>query len=150
MFGHAALALAALLQSPPRTCPIIMVETFALLFFDAGSAAISDDARSHLDDRVRLILDREYPMHVQLIGGADRVGSRGANRRLSYRRAIAVRDYLVSRGVPPSHIEVRAFGEDRTLVETSDGVPEPQNRVVQLFVAPDPREPPQVPACRTG
>ncbi|MEO0501670.1 MAG: OmpA family protein, partial [Pseudomonadota bacterium] len=47
-------------------------------------------------------------------------------------RADAVRAYMVGQGVPESVIATEAFGESRLLVETADGVREPQNRRVEI------------------
>jgi peptidoglycan-associated lipoprotein len=147
MIGPALAALAAFAQPESLACRIVMAESFSLLFFETGSTALSRRVRADLDDWVRVASSRLYPTRFILIGGTDRVGSRDANLRLSHRRAWAVRDYLVGRGIERAHIEVSAFGEDRPLVETADEVAEPQNRLVQLTAAPDAREPSARPAC---
>ncbi len=43
-----------------------------------------------------------------------------------------MRAYLVGQGVPETAIATEAFGETRLLVETADGVREPQNRRVEI------------------
>jgi outer membrane protein OmpA-like peptidoglycan-associated protein len=48
------------------------------------------------------------------------------------RRANAVRDALVRKGVPTQAITV--IGEQGLLVQTGDGVREPQNRRVEILV----------------
>ncbi len=55
---------------------------------------------------------------------------------LSRRRAWRVHDWLVDAGVPDAAITVRYYGEDRPLVETEDGVREPQNRRVEIALEP--------------
>lgn len=64
-----------------------------------------------------------------------------ANLRLSLRRAGAVRDYLVSRGISREAISVRGTGEEYVIIETADEVPESQNRVVWFLMIADEREP---------
>ncbi|MEM8922059.1 MAG: BMP family ABC transporter substrate-binding protein [Actinomycetota bacterium] len=49
---------------------------------------------------------------VDVVGFTDGTGANDANRDLSLRRAQAVKDYLVSQGVPESSLTVRALGED--------------------------------------
>jgi OOP family OmpA-OmpF porin len=49
---------------------------------------------------------------VVLAGYADRIGSEEYNRDLSERRAQAVADYLASKGVDQSHLQVEGRGED--------------------------------------
>ncbi|HWH16856.1 MAG TPA: OmpA family protein, partial [Allosphingosinicella sp.] len=66
----------------------------------------------------------------------DRSGSASYNVGLSQRRADAVRSYLAGRGVPNGAMATEAFGESRPLVETADGVREPQNRRVEITFGP--------------
>ena len=69
-----------------------------------------------------------------LDGHADTSGPADYNVNLSERRNDSVREYLVSRGVPEGVITSEAFGESELLVETADGVREPQNRRVEISI----------------
>jgi outer membrane protein OmpA-like peptidoglycan-associated protein len=53
---------------------------------------------------------------------------------LSLRRANAVKDALVRNGVPAQVVAVIGRGEAGLLVQTGDGVREPQNRRVEIAV----------------
>jgi outer membrane protein OmpA-like peptidoglycan-associated protein len=108
---------------------------------------VSGDAQGEaiLDWAVRWLQEANAES-ITVDGNADRVGSAAANRRLSRRRAEAVRAALVRRGFPTDRITVRAFGEERPLVETEDGVAERQNRYAIVMIermgpqaAPTPR-----------
>lgn len=55
-------------------------------------------------------------------------------RRCRWRRAQAVRDALVDSGVSAADIAVFAKGETNPLVQTADGVREPQNRRVEIVI----------------
>lgn len=120
----AAPALANTLASP-------------VVFFESGSAALVPTARIVLDDALeRMILPgvRNGSLAAfQVTGHADRAGPDDRNMQLSIRRAEAVRDYLVSRGVPTRLIGVLGYGEAQPLVETADGVVEPQNRYAMIL-----------------
>jgi len=70
-----------------------------------------------------------------LAGHADRSGGDAYNMGLSERRAAAVRSYLTGKGVPMEVMSSEAFGESRPMVETADGVREPQNRRVEINFA---------------
>jgi len=50
-------------------------------------------------------------------GHADRLGSETYNQKLSERRADAVRDYLVAKGVPREKIETLGVGEKQPVVQ---------------------------------
>jgi outer membrane protein OmpA-like peptidoglycan-associated protein len=43
-----------------------------------------------------------------------------------------VKAYMAGKGVPEGSMTTEAFGESRPLVETADGVREPQNRRVEI------------------
>jgi outer membrane protein OmpA-like peptidoglycan-associated protein len=47
-----------------------------------------------------------------------------------------VRSYLAGRGIPDGVMTTEAFGESRPLIETADGVSEPQNRRVEITFGP--------------
>jgi outer membrane protein OmpA-like peptidoglycan-associated protein len=53
---------------------------------------------------------------------------------LSLRRANAVKGALVQNGVPATAISVVGKGESQPLVQTADGVREPQNRRVEIVI----------------
>jgi outer membrane protein OmpA-like peptidoglycan-associated protein len=116
-----------------QTCPLN--DPF-ILFFDWNSAAVSADSAQILD-RAALIFRRFDGYRIDLAGSADRSGSEDANMRLSRRRVEAVRDHLIARGVPREAFRRSdAFGENRLLVETEDGVRERQNRFVTVGFVP--------------
>ena len=53
---------------------------------------------------------------------------------LGLRRANAVKNELVKAGVPAANIVVVSRGESMPLVQTADGVREPQNRRVEIVL----------------
>jgi outer membrane protein OmpA-like peptidoglycan-associated protein len=95
------------------------------------------------------------PREVVLSGHASGNSSSAVGLGLSRRRAEAVREYLAARGVPAEVMSVEAFGESRPLVETPDGVRDPQNDRVELAFGPPrgdgveaPAEAPELPELR--
>ncbi len=67
-------------------------------------------------------------------GHAGRVGPDEYNMELSLRRANAVREALVVRGINPARISVAGQVEIEPAVATSEDVNEPANRRVDMFV----------------
>lgn len=112
---------------PPAPGPFIV-------FFDWDKSDITPEAASILDN-VAAQYASTGQASVTLAGHADKSGSDQYNVGLSERRAAAVRDYLTGKGVPGGVITSEAFGESRPLVETADGVREPQNRRVEINFA---------------
>lgn len=139
----AASAVAAPLPSPRVTCSsiqtpqgTIIIDRIAHVFFDSGSARIDAEGASLLDSYVAHY-DAQPHCHVFIAAHADRVGPSSGNLELSRRRAHAVSAYLRRRGLG-APITVEFFGEARPMIETQDGVAEPQNRNAVLFVSEPP------------
>ena len=74
------------------------------------------------------------PVRLRLTGHADRSGPHRYNKRLSMRRAVAVRRALQRLGIARNDIAVFAKGETELLVRTADGIREPQNRRVEIIL----------------
>lgn len=97
------------------------------VYFDFDSFEIRADAGPVLDAQAAWL--RRYPnVIVRLEGNADERGTREYNFALGARRANAVRDYLVSRGVSAQRIETVSYGKERPINPGSDENAYAQNR----------------------
>ena len=106
-----------------------------MLFFDWGKPDIRSDDVAVLDQAVAAW--RGTPVSRLIVSGnTDRSGSSSFNLRASRRRAEMVEGELVKRGVPAGAIRIEAYGEERPLVPTEDGVREVQNRRVEIQILP--------------
>lgn len=101
------------------------------IHFRSGSAAIAADQVSMLDQAARTFREGD-PFVMIVAGGADTVGSADNNLALSLARATAVADALTARGIPVDRLQVLGRGNSELKVKTPDGVPESQNRVVEI------------------
>ena len=105
------------------------------MFFDWDRDEITPQAAAILDNA-----SAQYQQcgqaRVVIAGHADRSGPADYNVGLSQRRADNARSYLAGRGVPDGVMTTEAIGESRPLVETADGVREPQNRRVEITFGP--------------
>jgi len=91
-------------------CPLYTPEQFALsVFFDIAKSAVPSRFFAELDRIAALI--KKTGARVRVTGYTDQVGPEDYNRRLSDRRARAVRDYLITAGVPANRLEVTASGK---------------------------------------
>jgi len=83
-----------------------------ILFGDRGAAL--DKASKRRLDAIALFVKADKDIkQISLDGYSDNVGNRGSNYALSRNRALAVREYLLARGVPASMIEFEYFGEHK-------------------------------------
>ena len=120
---------------PPPPPPVVEVPGPFIIFFDFDQSTITPEAASILDNAAQAYATTGSA-HVMLAGHADKSGSDAYNVGLSQRRADAAKAYLAGKGVPEASIGTEAFGESRPLVETADGVREPQNRRVEITFGP--------------
>ncbi|MEM7446183.1 MAG: outer membrane beta-barrel protein [Pseudomonadota bacterium] len=118
---------------PPAEPPVVVPETAFIVFFDWDRADLTPEANLVLDDVVVVANEGGYAS-IRLDGYTDLSGSAQYNLGLSERRANSVADGLIARGIAPDEIVIRAFGEENPLVPTPDGVREPQNRRVEIFL----------------
>lgn len=95
------------------------------VFFDAGQAVLKPEGRGELDKLATILVDlgREMPPDIPWIlrvdGHTDNRPIRSAqfpsNWHLSSARAIAVVEYLITRGLPSDRIAATGFGEYQPL-----------------------------------
>ena len=103
-----------------------------LVFFDWDKSVLTADAQRVLDQVIAR--ERNTTDGLHLIGHADRSGPDAYNMKLSQRRADSVKAYLVRNGIAANRITTEARGERDPLVQTADGVREPQNRRVAIYL----------------
>ncbi len=107
-------------DAPPATDGNVRVEQAVL--FETASAVIADEFIPTLELGVAvMVLNPQVQMVVE--GHTDSVGSDEDNLVLSQRRAEAVVDYLVSRGVDRARLQALGLGESEPVAsnDTADG-----------------------------
>lgn len=100
-------------------------------FFDFDKYAIRPDAKPELD-RIADVMIADTSTQFLVWGFTDTVGTKEYNQKLSERRANAVADYLVAKGVSRDRFVVQGFGMTKLAVETPPQTPEPRNRRVEI------------------
>jgi peptidoglycan-associated lipoprotein len=97
------------------------------ILFELDSYSIDDQDRRTLDAQADW-LARNGNVRVTIEGHADERGTREYNLALGDRRANAARDYLQSRGVAPTRMQVLSWGKERPQVAESNDAAWAQNR----------------------
>jgi len=105
-----------------------------LIFFDWDRSNINDSARPTINE-ITSTIKANPNANVRIAGHADKSGTDRYNDALSRRRADAVLNALTQQGLQRSRATVESFGESRPLVDTPDGVREPQNRRVEVNIS---------------
>lgn len=108
------------------------------VLFEFGSAALTPNAMQTLDQVVAILQDPQYqlPSRVIVSGHTDNVGSDSANQYLSQRRAEAVRNYLVSRGINPGIVSAQGMGESMPIAPNDTASNRALNRRVEIQIIP--------------
>ena len=89
------------------------------VFFETDSSALTPQSMATLDRQVQWL--NQYPRYSFTIEGhADERGTREYNLALGARRATAVRDYMVARGVPAQRMRTISYGKERPVAVCDD------------------------------
>ena len=103
--------------------------------FRTGSADLNAQFFKVLDG-VASVARKYDKTIIEIAGHTDNVGGADYNRQLSQRRAGAVAQYLMSRGVTESRIITAAGGEDHPIASNSTEQGRAANRRVEVTLAP--------------
>ena len=87
--------------------------------FDFDSAELTVSARSTLN-RQAAFLSLNPDLMIVIEGHADERGTREYNLALGDRRATAVRDYLVAKGINSARVRTVSYGKERPAAAGSD------------------------------
>ncbi len=97
--------------------------------FNTDSSALSADTQASLIAFANRIKSDNKNVYIEVQGHTDATGSEASNHQLGHLRANAVADFLVTKGIPPYHLDATSYGEDY-----ASGPAHPQDRRVVLVV----------------
>ena len=103
--------------------------------FDFDSAQIKPGWTVSLD-KLASVINKYSQTVVHVVGHTDSIGSDSYNQILSERRADAVGDYLMQRGVVPGRIHTEGRGEREPRDTNSTEAGRQLNRRVEIFLKP--------------
>jgi outer membrane protein OmpA-like peptidoglycan-associated protein len=137
-FGEPAKVEAAAAPAPapapaPVRAPAPPVPQKFLVFFDFDKSNLRGDAQKIVSEAVEYAKTNGKATIVAT-GHTDTSGPDAYNMALSERRAKTVEKELERLGIPASEVVVHWKGESEPLVQTGDGVKEPQNRRVEIVL----------------
>lgn len=91
------------------------------IYFDFDKATLKPESIIEINKLYQMLKENSR-LIAEIDGYTDNVGSREYNYRLSYRRAQAVVEYLVKRGIKPTRIHAVGFGEDNPIASNDDEI----------------------------
>lgn len=104
-----------------------------ILYFEKDSTQLRPSSVAMLTDILSTIQAGQSE-HISVVGHSDTLGDKAYNLSLSMRRATAVKQRLVQKGIDEALIDITSHGEENPLVKTADNVSNPKNRRVEVVI----------------
>jgi outer membrane protein OmpA-like peptidoglycan-associated protein len=108
-----------------------MVLTLGDVLFDTGKATLKPGAEERLD-RLAAFMENNPQERVIIEGYTDSTGSEDFNQELSQRRAGAVANALMSKGIPSDRVQPIGKGQSFPVATNSTAAGRQQNRRVEV------------------
>jgi outer membrane protein OmpA-like peptidoglycan-associated protein len=106
------------------------------VIFASGQSQLLPSARSKLSEVAAALSADQVKSKIVIEGHTDSVGSPEMNQELSLKRATAVRDELVARGVNADRVSVEGYGASRPVADNGSQAGRANNRRVEIVVQP--------------
>jgi outer membrane protein OmpA-like peptidoglycan-associated protein len=101
--------------------------------FDFDKSTIKPQAPEILD-RLVGFMNENPSSKVSLSGHTDSIGTEAYNLKLSDRRWMSVRDYVVKKGVESDRVSGQGFGESKPIADNETAAGRAKNRRVEIKV----------------
>lgn len=110
------------------------IESFAkTILFDLGKADLKQNSIATLDNIIAIMKTHANEKFL-IAGHTDNTFTKEFNRTLSNNRASSVRNYMVSKGVNPSRITAKGYGEEQPVESNSTDEGKRKNRRVDIIL----------------
>jgi outer membrane protein OmpA-like peptidoglycan-associated protein len=116
---------------------VMLQETVGRAHFDFDKATLKPAAEQELAPVVQE-LQENRTLQAELVGHTDSIGSDAYNLGLSKRRAEAVRNYMVAKGITQNRLKVDWKGEREPIAPNTTKAGQAQNRRVEITLRPLP------------
>ncbi|MDE2030156.1 MAG: OmpA family protein, partial [Alphaproteobacteria bacterium] len=104
-----------------------------MVFFDFDKSTLTPEAKRIIASAAKEYKNGHY-VTITVTGHTDTVGTVAYNKKLSVRRAKAVKKYLAALGVPSKDVKAIGVGKNGLMVPTANGVREAQNRRAEIVL----------------
>jgi outer membrane protein OmpA-like peptidoglycan-associated protein len=91
------------------------------IFFNTGQSDLKNESIAEVEKIIDLLKSNPR-LKVQINGHTDNTGNPATNKTLSLKRANAVVEYLITKGVDAGRLTSKGFGSERPIVSNDDEV----------------------------
>lgn len=106
------------------------------VLFTSGQATLTAGAIAKLNEVARALTESNPDSNITVEGHTDSQGQRDFNMNLAQKRAEAVREHLVTKGVAADRIKAVGIGPDRPIADNKSAEGRANNRRVEIIVEP--------------
>ena len=118
----------------PKPAPASVKQTVVIqadALFDFDKSVVRPDGKKNIDEALGKLKGVDVEMIIAT-GHTDNIGTDAYNQKLSERRAAAVKEYLVSKGIPASKITTIGKGESQPVATNKTAEGRQKNRRVDI------------------
>lgn len=101
--------------------------------FDSGKSNIKPESEEKLN-KLAVYLKQNVTLKVEIGGHTDNVGDDKKNMTLSQRRCDSVREYLGKKGINPSRVLPKGYGESRPIADNATPEGRAKNRRIEAKI----------------
>ena len=143
--GKVQSEVATAKEAAPKTTTIVDKEIFLMpveegvtveirnVFFNANSAYVKPQSYKELD-KVVAFLEVNNGIEIEIGGHTNGLCQDNFCVQLSEKRAISVREYIVSKGIPSNRIKYKGYGKSDPIADNSTSEGRKQNQRVELKI----------------
>lgn len=111
----------------------LILDESSKVTFEYNKDGLTSTAKANLDKLIEVF--KEYPdTNLLIVGHTDNVGSQGYNLPLSEKRALSVKNYLVSKGISSSRLKSAGRGLDEPIADNTTADGRAANRRVEIAI----------------
>jgi outer membrane protein OmpA-like peptidoglycan-associated protein len=102
--------------------------------FDYNKATIKVDSNDLLNDVAKVLTEHANITKIRIEGHTDSDGADKYNKKLSQKRADAVKAFLVQAGITEDRMEAVGYGEEKPIASNDTDEGKEQNRRVEFNI----------------
>lgn len=118
----------------PASTPVLVLDSLSGVSFAVDKTELSAESKLALKEAVETLKALPKGSIVEIGGHTDEQGGEEHNKQLSLQRAEAVRQYLITQGIPAAALKAKGYGATRPLADSQTELGKAQNRRIEFRI----------------